>query len=78
MYFDTVFYMFPFLFVGCSWKQVLFIQAIPPCSTSDQLNLQDTAAENEEQYTLSNIIYIHFQNCYFFYEIFFDAGVPKR
>ena len=35
-------------------------------STSDQLNVQDTMAENEEQYILSNIIYIQFQNCYFF------------
>ena len=31
-----------------------------------QLNVQAVTAENEEQYTLSNMIYIAFQNSYFF------------
>ena len=34
--------------------------------TVGQLNVQAAATENEEQYTLSNIIYMTFQNCYFF------------
>ena len=32
-------------------------------------------AENEEQYTLSNLIYIAFQNVTLFFEVFFQAGI---
>ena len=32
----------------------------------DQLNIQAVTAEKEDQYTLSNIIYIAFQNSYSF------------
>ena len=35
--------------------------------TIGQLNVQVATAEIEEQYNLSNIIYIAFQNCYYFY-----------
>ena len=45
-------------------------QPILPCFrkrlTIDQLNVQTTTAENEEQDTLNNIISIQFQNCDFF------------
>ena len=37
-----------------------------------QLNGPAAAAENEEQYTFSNIIDIGFQNSYPFFEVFFD------
>ena len=36
-------------------------------STIGQLNVHAAKAENEEQYILNNIIYIAFQNCYFFW-----------
>ena len=36
----------------------------------DQLNLQGATAENEEQYTLSNIIYIAYQIHTIFIEVF--------
>ena len=35
-------------------------------------------AENEEQYTLSTMICIKFQNCcFFFFEVFFEGGALK-
>ena len=37
-----------------------------------QLNVPAATAENEEQYTFSNIIYIGFQNSYSFFEVLFD------
>ena len=37
-----------------------------------QLNVQGATAENEEQYTLSNIMYIGFQNSCSFFEVLFD------
>ena len=49
-------------------------------STIGQINVEDTTTEteNEEQPTLSNIIYIKPQNIAFFYEVFYEACVPKR
>ena len=35
-----------------------------------QLNVQAVTAENQEQYTLSNIMYIAFQNSYYFLRSF--------
>ena len=35
-------------------------------------------AKNEEQYTLSNMIYIKLQNCCVsFFEVYFEGGTPK-
>ena len=43
-----------------------------------QSNVQVVTPKNEEQYTLSNIIYIKFQNCcFFFFEVYFEGGTPK-
>ena len=39
----------------------------------DQLNVQPVVAENEEDYTL----YIKFQNCYYLFGVYFEAGTPK-
>ena len=39
-----------------------------------QSNLQTETTENDEQYTLSNIINIEFQKCHFFTEVYFEAG----
>ena len=49
-------------------KQKLLINFvfIEDLSAVSQSNIQTAAAKNEEQYTLSNIIYIQFQNCCFF------------
>ena len=41
-------------------------------SIIDQFNIPAATAENEEQYTYSNIMYIGFQNSYSFFEVFFD------
>ena len=41
----------------------------------DQSKIQTATAENEEQYTMSNIIYIEFPTFYFF-SLYFEAGVP--
>ena len=43
--------------------QLFFIKDLPSVTQS---NVQAVTAENEEQHTLSNIIYIKFQNCCFF------------
>ena len=37
-----------------------------------QLNIPVATTENEQQYTVSNKIYIGFQNSYSFFEVFFD------
>ena len=39
-------------------------------SIMGQLNVQAVTAENQEQYTLSNIMYIAFQNSYYFLRSF--------
>ena len=43
-----------------------------------QLNVQAAAAENEERYTLSNIIYIEFQIHTLFFEVFLDKQLFLR
>ena len=64
-------FMFPFLF---HWSHIkagavhssdssLFCKK----SIINQLNIQAVTAENKEQYTLSNIVYIAFQNSYSFH-----------
>ena len=41
-------------------------------------NVQAATAKNEEQYTLSNMIYIKLQNCCVsFFEVCFEGGTPK-
>ena len=34
-------------------------------------------AKNEEQYTLSNMLYIKLQNCCFFFRPIYEGGTPK-
>ena len=68
----------PFLFhwshltVGAVPSSVSFL--FRKSSTIGQLNVQFATAENEEQYTLSNILYITFQNCYSFLWSFLWSG----
>ena len=51
----------------------VFIKDLPSISQS---NIQAVKAEKEEQYTLSNMIYIKLKNCcFFFFEVYFEA--PK-
>ena len=75
--------MFPFLFYWSYLKagtvhsnnSSLFRKR----SIISQLNVPAATAENEEQYTLSNIIYIGFQNSYtFLWKFFWWAVVLKR
>ena len=61
---------FPFFYNGRTWKQVLLLLCFVlfrKRSNIAQLIVQAATAGNEEQFTLSNIIYITFQNCYFFF-----------
>ena len=68
VYYHTVLFGLPFLFL---WSH-LKVDPVPSSdwslfckrSTIVQLNVQVAIAENEEQSTLSNILYIAFQNCY--------------
>ena len=68
--FNTVLSMFPFLF---HWLHIK-VGAVHSSDWSlfrkrsiiDLLNIQAATAENEEQYTLSNIVYIAFQNSHSF------------
>ena len=82
VYLHIVVSMFRFL---CYWShskanavdqtiQLDFIKDLPSITQS---NLQAATAENEEQYTLSNIIYIKLQNCCFFFEVYFEGNTPK-
>ena len=50
----------------------VFIKVPPSVS---QTNAQAVTGENEEQYTLSNIIYIKLLP--FFFEFYFEGGAPK-
>ena len=76
MNFQTVLFMFPFLFYWSHLKvctanlgnSSLFCKR----SIIGKLNIPAATAENEEKYTCSNIIYIRFQNSYSFFEVFFD------
>ena len=55
------------------WFNFVFTKDLPLISQS---NVQAVNAGKEEQYTLSNIIYIKLQNyCFFFCEVYFEA--PK-
>ena len=69
VYFNTALSMFPF-FYCLHLKTGAFQSGISSWfrkrSTIGQLNVHAAKAENEEQYTLNNIIYIAFQNCFFF------------
>ena len=62
-------------------KQTLLIKLFYFAFTKDlpsisQSNVQAVKAENEEQYTLSNMTYIKFPSCcFFFFKVYFEA--PK-
>ena len=62
--------MYLFFLYRFHWKANVVNQTILYCVrkrlTIDQSNVQTVMAENQEQYTLSNIIYIEFQNISFF------------
>ena len=70
---------FPFFFTDVK------VGAVPSSDSSlfqkgmtiSQLNVQVSTAANEERYTLSNILYIAFHNCYSFLSRFFEVGVLK-
>ena len=60
-------------------KQTLLIKRSNFVLTEDlpsisQLNVQAVTAKNEEQYALSNMIYIKLQ---IFFEVYFERGTPK-
>ena len=47
------------------------------CYSNDS-NVQAATAKNEEQYTLSNMVYIKLQNCCVsFFEVYFEGSTPK-
>ena len=79
--FTLYFPSFVFFVIDRSRKQtllitrfnLLFIEQRPSVTQS---NVNAATAENEEQYTLSNIIYIKFQNCFFF-KVCFEGGASK-
>ena len=55
------------------WVHFVFTKDLPSISQS---NVQAAKAEKEEQYALSNMIYIKLPNCCcFFFEVYFEA--PK-
>ena len=59
----------------CPLKQlILVLQKVDHC----QLNIPAATAENEEQYTYSNILYMGFQNSYSFFEIFLDKQMSWK
>ena len=70
VYFHTVLPMFPFLFYWLHFKagtvHLSDLSLFRKILIIDQLKVQDATAENEEQYTLSNIICIAFWNFYSF------------
>ena len=74
--FHTVLFIFPFLFYWLHLKvcTVHLSNSSLFCKRSiiGQLKIPAATAENEEQYTYSNIIYIGFQNSDSFFEVFFD------
>ena len=86
MYFHTVISVFrtsiyAVFVIDRTRKQTLLIKLFDFVFTKDlpsisQSNVQAVKAEKEEQYTLSNMIYIKLQNCcFFFFEVYFEA--PK-
>ena len=53
----------------------VFVKDLPLVSHS---NAHAVTTGNEEDYTLSNIIYIKFQNwCFFFFEVYLEGSTPK-
>ena len=63
------------------WKandvnQIIWLFLTKDLPSISQSNVQAVKAENEEQYTLSNMTYIKFPNCcFFFFKVYFEA--PK-
>ena len=67
------------LVIYCTRKQTLLTKEFnfvfaKDLSSISQSNVQAVKAEKEDEYTLSNIIYVKLQNyCFFFFEIYFGA-----
>ena len=66
--------MFRFSVIDYTRKQTLLIKRNHFVFTRDlpsvsQSNVQAVMAENEEQHTLSNIIYTKFQNGWYFFQL---------
>ena len=66
VYFHTVISCFAFSVIDRTRKQTPVNQTIQLCLIKDLPSVQSNVPENEEQHTLSKIIYIKFQNCCFF------------
>ena len=81
--FTLQFSCFVFFVIDRTRKQTLLIKRFNFVFTKDlpsisQSNAQAATAKNEEQYTLSNMIYIKLQNCSVtFFEVCFEGGTPK-
>ena len=84
MYFHTVISVFhtsiyTVFVIDCTRKQTLLIKLFDFVFTKDlpsisQSNVQTVKAEKEEQYILSNMIYIKLPNCcFFFFDFYFEA-----
>ena len=82
--FTLQFLCFAFFVIDRTRKQTLLIKRFNFVFTKDlpsisQSNVQAATAKNEEQYTLSNMIYIKLKNCcVFFFEVYFEGGTPKN
>ena len=62
----------------CNFHVSLSLLLIALESKSNDSNVQAATAKNEEQYTLSNMIYIKLQNCCVsFFGVYFEGGTPK-
>ena len=68
--FTQYFLHFTFFVIDRTRKQILLIKRFTVFfkdrPSLSQSNVEAVSAENEEQYTLSNIIHIKFQKCYLF------------
>ena len=84
VYFHTVISVFhtsiyTVFVIDCTRKQTLLIKLFDFVFTKDlpsisQSNVQTVKAEKEEQYILSNMIYIKLPNCcFFFFDFYFEA-----
>ena len=81
--FTLQFPCFAFFVIDRTRKQALLIKRFSFLFTKDlpsisQSNVQAATAKTEEQYTLSNMIYVKLQNCCVsFFEVCFEEGTPK-
>ena len=78
MYFHSVISMYPFLIYWLHSKANAINHTTRLCFCKglamSQSILQTGTTKNDEQYTLSIIINIEFQNCHFFIEVYFEVG----